>query len=207
MLFGDRVGITNFCRNWYLLWIPPVAKDKLFPLISTFADGYGPNNDPLKGYILIFFISLICVLIGDLNAVSALLSNFFVASYALMNFAVFHASITNTPGWRPSFKVRSFINFFPIIYCRLCCLKSKKYSALSYLYACFRILANKSRSNSARKFAALFKNLIRQVDDFWRYRVLNCLLNYLLVRTDLHEQDYGKLFSYIWYTELRRLVY
>ena len=88
---------------------------------------------------------------------SALLSNFFVASYALMNFAVFHASITNTPGWRPSFKVRSFINFFPNIYCRLCSLKSKKYSAFSYLYTCFRILANKSRSNSARKFAALFK--------------------------------------------------
>jgi hypothetical protein len=37
-------------------------------------------------------------LIGDLNAISTLLSNFFVASYALMNFSVFHASITNTPG-------------------------------------------------------------------------------------------------------------
>ena len=132
MIFGDGVGRANFCRNWYLLWIPPVAKDKLFPLISTFADGYGPNNDPLKGYILIFFISLICVLIGDLNAVSALLSNFFVASYALMNFAVFHASITNTPGWRPSFKVRYLSAFSPIIFCRLCSLRSKKYSALSY---------------------------------------------------------------------------
>ena len=75
-----------------------VAKDKLFPGISTFGDGYGPNNDPLKGYILIFFISLGCILIGDLNAISTLLSNFFVASYALMNFSVFHASITNTPG-------------------------------------------------------------------------------------------------------------
>ena len=75
-----------------------LSPDKLFPGISTFGDGYGPNNDPLKGYILIFFISLGCILIGDLNAISTLLSNFFVASYALMNFSVFHASITNTPG-------------------------------------------------------------------------------------------------------------
>ena len=36
--------------------------------------------------------------------VSTLLSNFFVAAYALINFSVFHASITKSPGWRPAFK-------------------------------------------------------------------------------------------------------
>jgi solute carrier family 12 sodium/potassium/chloride transporter 2 len=81
-----------------------VAKDKLFPGISSFAEGWGANNDPVRGYILVFIISLICVLIGDLNLVSGLLSNFFIAAYALINFSVFHASITNSPGWRPSFK-------------------------------------------------------------------------------------------------------
>ncbi len=81
-----------------------VAKDKLFPGIDSFAQGYGRNNDPIKGYILVFIIALICILIGDLNIVSSLLSNFFVAAYALINFSVFHSSITNSPGWRPSFK-------------------------------------------------------------------------------------------------------
>ncbi len=81
-----------------------VAKDKLFPGIDGFAEGYGANNDPIKGYILVFIISLVCILIGDLNIVSSLLSNFFVAAYALINFSVFHSSITNSPGWRPSFK-------------------------------------------------------------------------------------------------------
>ena len=81
-----------------------VAKDKLFPGIASFAQGWGSNNDPVRGYVLVFMISLICVLIGDLNVVSSLLSNFFVAAYALINFSVFHASITNSPGWRPSFK-------------------------------------------------------------------------------------------------------
>ena len=37
--------------------------------------------------------------------VSTLLSNFFVCAYALINFSVFHASVTKSPGWRPSFKV------------------------------------------------------------------------------------------------------
>ena len=42
---------------------------------------------------------------AKLDAVSSLLSNFFVMAYALINFSVFHASITKSPGWRPSFKV------------------------------------------------------------------------------------------------------
>ncbi len=80
-----------------------VAKDRLFPKIESFAIGYGRNNDPVRGYILVFFISLVCILIGDLNVVSSLLSNFFVAAYALINFSVFHGDITNSPGWRPAF--------------------------------------------------------------------------------------------------------
>ena len=86
-----------------------VAKDKLFPYIESFSRGYGANNDPVRGYVLVFIISLICILIGDLNVVSSLLSNFFVAAYALINFSVFHADITNSPGWRPSFKYESLV--------------------------------------------------------------------------------------------------
>ena len=81
-----------------------VAKDKLFPGISCFAKGTGVNNDPLRGYFMVFVISLTCIIIGDLNKVSSLLSNFFVATYAVINYAVFHASINKSPGWRPSFK-------------------------------------------------------------------------------------------------------
>ncbi|MPC31596.1 Solute carrier family 12 member 2 [Portunus trituberculatus] len=43
-------------------------------------------------------------LAGDLNVVSTLLSNFFLASYSLINFSCFHASLIKSPGWRPSFK-------------------------------------------------------------------------------------------------------
>jgi solute carrier family 12 sodium/potassium/chloride transporter 2 len=81
-----------------------LAKDKLYPYIEFFQKGYGGNNDPIRGYVLVFIIALICILIGDLNVVSSLLSNFFVAAYALINFSVFHSSVTKSPGWRPAFK-------------------------------------------------------------------------------------------------------
>eukprot|EP00094_Tigriopus_californicus_P005369 TCALIF_05177-PA protein Name:"Similar to Slc12a3 Solute carrier family 12 member 3 (Mus musculus)" AED:0.15 eAED:0.15 QI:0/0.3/0.09/0.90/0.7/0.81/11/0/811 len=81
-----------------------LAKDKLYPLIGFFANGYGKNNEPIRGYVLSFLIALGCVMIGNLDVVSSLLSNFFVAAYALINFSVFHASMVKSPGWRPAFK-------------------------------------------------------------------------------------------------------
>ncbi|KAK8389721.1 hypothetical protein O3P69_009012 [Scylla paramamosain] len=81
-----------------------LAKDKLYPGIFMFSKGTGANNDPVRGYVLVFVISFVCIMIGDLNVVSTLLSNFFLASYSLINFSCFHASLIKSPGWRPSFK-------------------------------------------------------------------------------------------------------
>jgi len=81
-----------------------LAKDQLYPKIGVFAKGMGANNDPVRGYVVVFLVALGCIILGELNMVSTLLSNFFVAAYALINFSVFHASITKSPGWRPSFK-------------------------------------------------------------------------------------------------------
>ena len=41
-----------------------LAKDKLYPKVEFFASGFGANNDPIRGYILVFFISLGCIIIG-----------------------------------------------------------------------------------------------------------------------------------------------
>lgn len=35
---------------------------------------------------------------AELNAIAPIISNFFLASYALINFSVFHASLANSPG-------------------------------------------------------------------------------------------------------------
>ena len=124
-----------------------VAKDKLFPYIQGFGEGYGANNDPFRGYILVFILALVCVLVGDLNIVSSLLSNFFVAAYALINFSVFHASILNSPGWRPSFKYyNKWVSLFGTILCIVVMFLMDVYTALGtficivllYLYMMIR---------------------------------------------------------------------
>lgn len=44
-------------------------------------------------------------MIGELNLIAPLISNFFLAAYMLINFSTFHASLAKPVGWRPTFKV------------------------------------------------------------------------------------------------------
>ncbi|KAM4565169.1 solute carrier family 12 member 10, tandem duplicate 1 isoform 1-T1 [Fundulus diaphanus] len=80
-----------------------LCKDKIYPYIIFFAKGYGKNDEPLRAYLLCYLIAIAFILIAELNTIAALISNFFLCSYCLINFSCFHASITNSPGWRPSF--------------------------------------------------------------------------------------------------------
>ncbi|XP_029437368.1 solute carrier family 12 member 3-like [Rhinatrema bivittatum] len=81
-----------------------LCEDNLYPLIGFFAKGYGKNHEPLRGYALAFIIAVAFILIAELNTIAPIISNFFLCSYALVNFSCFHASITSSPGWRPSFR-------------------------------------------------------------------------------------------------------
>ncbi|KAG7245977.1 hypothetical protein CRUP_004466, partial [Coryphaenoides rupestris] len=81
----------------HTLFPQALCKDNIYPGLSMFAKGYGKNNEPLRGYILTFIIALGFILIAELNVIAPIISNFFLASYALINFSVFHASLANSP--------------------------------------------------------------------------------------------------------------
>lgn len=81
-----------------------LCKDKLYPGLHWFAKGYGKNNEPLRGYVLTLIIAVGFILIGELNLIAPLISNFFLAAYTLINFSTFHASLAKPVGWRPTFK-------------------------------------------------------------------------------------------------------
>lgn len=80
-----------------------VCKDKLFPKINWFGRGFGKGDEPRRGYFLTFVLSMLIILVGELNLIAPIISNFFLASYALINYACFDNSVANSPGWRPSF--------------------------------------------------------------------------------------------------------
>uniref|UniRef100_A0A3Q3XMF4 Uncharacterized protein n=1 Tax=Mola mola TaxID=94237 RepID=A0A3Q3XMF4_MOLML len=97
-----------------------LCKDKIFKILYFFAKGYGKNNEPIRGYILTFIISVAFILIGNLDTIAPVISNFFLASYALINFSCFHASYAKSPGWRPAYKYYNM--WLSLLGALLCCV-------------------------------------------------------------------------------------
>ncbi|KAL8575172.1 hypothetical protein ACOMHN_042482 [Nucella lapillus] len=81
-----------------------VCQDRLFPKLEWFAQTSGKKNTCWRANFLVFILALAFTLIGSLNFIAPLISLFFLATYALINFSCFDVSMTNTPGWRPGFR-------------------------------------------------------------------------------------------------------
>ncbi|XP_060115837.1 solute carrier family 12 member 1 [Heteronotia binoei] len=95
-----------------------LCKDNIYRALHFFAKGYGKNNEPIRGYVLTFFIAMAFILIAELNTIAPIISNFFLASYALINFSCFHASYAKSPGWRPAFRYYNmWVSLFGAMLC------------------------------------------------------------------------------------------
>ncbi|NWW47583.1 S12A1 protein, partial [Pedionomus torquatus] len=95
-----------------------LCKDNVYKGLQFFAKGYGKNNEPIRGYVLTFVIAMAFILIAELNTIAPIISNFFLASYALINFSCFHASYAKSPGWRPAFRYYNmWVSLFGALLC------------------------------------------------------------------------------------------
>ncbi|CAG9818005.1 unnamed protein product, partial [Phaedon cochleariae] len=98
--------------------IQALGIDKIYPGLIYFSKGYGKHGEPYRGYVLTFVVSTAFVLIAQLNAIAPLISNFYLASYALINFCTFHAALIKPLGWRPTFKYyNTWLSLFGSITC------------------------------------------------------------------------------------------
>lgn len=94
------------------------AEDGLIPGISWFAKGYGPSNDPRRGYLLTFIVAGLFTAIGNLNLIAPYISNFYLVSFFLINITCWHASWVKTPSFRPSFRYfNKWISLFSALIC------------------------------------------------------------------------------------------
>jgi amino acid transporter len=81
-----------------------LAKDGVFPFLGTFAHGSGPADNPRRAVIPTLAIALGVAAIGNLNAIAAVVSMFFLVSYGLLNYATFMEARSASPSFRPTFR-------------------------------------------------------------------------------------------------------
>ena len=71
MTFKNPVGCNSSKKSpvGYLIYLSlfqALGKDRLYPGVHFFARGFGANNDPLRGYVAVFFVALGMTMIGGL---------------------------------------------------------------------------------------------------------------------------------------------
>eukprot|EP01084_Bolivina_argentea_P045711 84135_1 len=149
-----------------------VADDNLFPfkVISYFAK-MNKNGEPMRGYFLSFCVAFACNLIGELNVIAPLISQFFILTYLLINFACFALSISKSPGWRPSFKyfnkytagIGSFLCFVIMFLLNwVYALIAVLIALILYMYVEWRgdTETNWGNAQEARKYYTVYKGLL-----------------------------------------------
>ncbi|XP_077285790.1 sodium potassium chloride cotransporter [Arctopsyche grandis] len=98
--------------------IQALGIDRIYPGLIFFSKGYGKSGEPYRGYVLTFVVAAVFLLIAELNLIAPLISNFYLASYALINFCTFHAALIKPVGWRPTFRFYNlWLSLFGFIMC------------------------------------------------------------------------------------------
>lgn len=68
-LFECSAGkVAELLETFYnLSSVSPQAlcKDNIYKILHFFAKGYGKNNEPIRGYVLTFIISVAFILVGE----------------------------------------------------------------------------------------------------------------------------------------------
>ena len=81
-----------------------LASDKIFPLLTPFAKGSGPTNNPRRAVFLTCALAVGVIMLGQLNLVARIVSMFFLISYGLLNYATWYEAHTESPSFRPRFR-------------------------------------------------------------------------------------------------------
>jgi solute carrier family 12 sodium/potassium/chloride transporter 2 len=150
-----------------------VAKDKIFPWawLRFMAVGSGSGDEPMRALVFTFFITTAVALIGNLDAIATIITNVFLASYALVNYAAFEADRTKTAGWRPQFKkFNQWISLIGSALCIFVMFLIDWFTALLTFILCFVIYqivglidvpVNWGAADDAFKYVRALSNLVR----------------------------------------------
>ncbi|MCB1150789.1 Na-K-Cl cotransporter [bacterium] len=141
-----------------------LARDGLAPRLFAGRGGH-PVRDLLPGLILSTGIALGAVLLGDLNAVAAVVSMFFLTVYGTTNFVAAFESLSGDPSWRPALRVPWAVSLVGGVACLLVMFLIAPAAALVALVLELGLWALLSRRERAAGWGdarrGLFENLIR----------------------------------------------
>jgi solute carrier family 12 (potassium/chloride transporters), member 9 len=84
-----------------------MSLDRLFPGLHVFQKE-SKGGEPVRAVVATWLLSALTLLMGDVNAIAPLLTNFVLITFAGLNFACMALHITRSPNFRPTYKGSSW---------------------------------------------------------------------------------------------------
>ena len=81
-----------------------LASDRVFTSLFFLAKTHGPSRNPRRAVLLTAVIAFATIALGNLNAIAAVVSMFFLITYALLNYATYIEATAASPSFRPRFR-------------------------------------------------------------------------------------------------------
>ncbi|MEM9328738.1 MAG: amino acid permease, partial [Bacteroidota bacterium] len=97
-----------------------LAGDRIFPskyLNHMLARGTKGKNEPRLATVVTVILALFFILLGDVNAVAAIISMFFMVTYGTICLISFLQHFAADPSYRPAFKSRWWISLLGAVMC------------------------------------------------------------------------------------------
>lgn len=83
--------------------IKALADDRVLP--SWLGKESGKDREPQVAAFITFLLAAICIFIGDVNTLAAILTMFFLTAFTALNLIAGLEGLFSNPSWRPSFKI------------------------------------------------------------------------------------------------------
>ena len=81
-----------------------LANDRVFTSLFFLAKTHGPNRNPRRAVLLTGAIAFATIALGNLNAIAAVVSMFFLITYGLLNYATYIEATAASPSFLPRFR-------------------------------------------------------------------------------------------------------
>jgi amino acid transporter len=151
-----------------------LAGDNIFPtkgMNDLLAKGTAKNNEPLNATLVTIAIALVFVSIGDVNAVAAIISMFFMVTYGAICLISFLQHFAADPSYRPVFKSKWYVSLLGAILCfYLMFMMNPLYAIISIILMVgiyFGITYyNQNKQGMAKIFQGVIAQLSRQLQVF-----------------------------------------
>jgi len=143
-----------------------LANDRVVPLPRLnewLARGEGTTNEPTNASAVVFLISVVFVLMGDVDFVAQVISMFFMVTYGSICLISFLEHFAADPSYRPVFRSRWYISLFGAFACILLMFKmSTPYAVLSIAVMSALYLVISYTNTDKKGLAVIFQGAIFQ---------------------------------------------